>query len=47
MTAKMLNDRDMDFIVYEWLDACQLTYLMMSGSLFVDSGNHCSDIFCG
>lgn len=25
MTAKMLDSRDMDFILYEWLDACQLT----------------------
>lgn len=25
MTGKTLNARDMDFILYEWLDACQLT----------------------
>lgn len=25
MSAKTLNARDMDFILYEWLDACQLT----------------------
>ena len=25
MAAKILNARDMDFILYEWLDACSLT----------------------
>ncbi len=25
MSAKILNPRDMDFILYEWLDACRLT----------------------